>query len=248
MSGRTRVAALYDIHGMRDALDAVLAEVERARVEKIVLGGDIAAGPQPQETLALLEPLGDRLLWVRGNSERWLSPGEADAVESAAWSGMQLTDEQRSFLLALPPTQRLEVEGLGDVLFCHAVPQDDMTIITPATPDEYLRKVVEGVDADVIVSGHTHVQFDRRVDGVRWVNAGSVGMPYEGEVAAYWALLGPDVDLRRTPFDTDRAAEAILASGWPDAEMFVRENVRVAVTRDEAVPFFEQQALDRGER
>ena len=243
-----RVAALYDIHGMRDALAAVLAEVEREDVDTIVLGGDIAAGPQPRETLALLEPLTDRLLWLRGNSERWLIPGEPDAIESATWSGGQLTDEQRSFLSTLPPTQRLEIDGLGMVLFCHAVPQNDMTIITPATPETYLRQALAGVGATVVVTGHTHVQFDRRVDGIRWVNAGSVGMPYEGEVAAYWALLGPDVQFRRTRFDTERAAEAILATEWPDAEVFVRENVRAAVSRDEAVPFFEQQAVERGER
>ena len=248
MSGRTRVAALYDIHGMRDALAAVLADVEREDVDTIVLGGDIAAGPQPQETLALLEPLRGRLVWLRGNSERWLNPGEPDAVETATWSGSRLTDDQRAFLVGLPPTQKLDVDGLGRVLFCHAVPQNDMDIITPATPDEHLRKVVAGIDADVIVAGHTHVQFDKRIDGVRWVNAGSVGMPYEGEVAAYWALLGPDVELRHSEFDTERAAEAILASGWPDAEPFVRENVRAAVSRDEVIPFFEQQAVDRGER
>jgi predicted phosphodiesterase len=235
---------------MRDALAAVLAEVEREDVDAIVLGGDIAAGPQPRETLALLEPLGDRLLWLRGNSERWLNPGErGDTPDGLSWwSSTQLDEDQVSFLVALPPTQELEIDGLGTVLFCHAVPQNDMTIITPATPDEYVRKAAEGVEADVIVAGHTHVQFDKRLDGVRWVNAGSVGMPYEGEVAAYWALLGPDVELRHTAFDRERAAEGILASGWPEAEAFVRENVRAAVSRDEAIPFFEQQAVDRGER
>jgi hypothetical protein len=104
------------------------------------------------------------------------------------------------------------------------------------------------VDEGVIVSGHTHMQLDRRVDGVRWVNAGSIGMPYEGEVAAFWALLGPDVELRRTPIDVERTAAAILESGWPRAEGFVEENVRTAVGRDEVVPLFERMARERGER
>ena len=110
----------------------------------------------------------------------------------------------------------------------------------------------EPVDAVLIggdaVAGHTHIQLDRTVQGVRWVNPGSIGMPYEGEVAAFWAMLGPEVELRRTPFDVDRAADALLASGWPEAESFVEENVRTAVAREEAITLFEQIASERGER
>ncbi len=100
----------------------------------------------------------------------------------------------------------------------------------------------------VVVAGHTHMQLDRRVDGTRWVNAGSVGMPYEGEVAAFWALLGPDVELRRTPFDVERSVREVLESGWPDAEAFVEKNLRAAVERQDVTAFFEQVAIDRGER
>ena len=245
-----RVAALYDVHGMLDALDAVLADVEREDVDVVVVGGDAVAGPQPVETLERLRGLGDRVGWVRGNADRELLEGadEAEDLEAFAWVAAQLPEADRVFLSTLPERQLLEVEGLGRVLFCHATPEDDMPIVTAATPDEYLRPLVAGLEADVVVAGHTHMQFERTVDGIRWVNAGSVGMPYEGEVAAFWALLGPDVSFRRSSFDVDTAAAVIVASGWPAAAAFVAENLRTAVPRDEAIALFERAAAERGDR
>jgi putative phosphoesterase len=248
-----RVAALYDIHGMVAALDAVLDELSAVDVDVLIVGGDVAAGPQPGEALELLRALGDRVRWVRGNADRAVATGDADDLSSEVeavirWTAAQLTEEQRRFLGSLPESVVLEVTGLGAVRFCHGTPRSDEEIVTEATPDDHLREVLAAVSEPVVVAGHTHMQFDRSIDGVRWVNAGSVGMPYEGEVAAFWALLGPDVELRKTSFDVERAAEAILASGWPEADGFVRENVRTAVRREDVVPFFEQVAIDRGER
>ncbi|HJV29536.1 MAG TPA: metallophosphoesterase family protein [Gaiellaceae bacterium] len=248
-----RVAALYDIHGMVAALDAVLDELSAVEVDVLVVGGDVAAGPQPAKTLERLRALGDRVRWVRGNADREVATGDAGGLSSEVeavirWTAAQLTEEQRSFLGALPENVILEVTGLGNVCFCHGTPRSDEEIVTEATPDDHLRDVLAAVSESIVVAGHTHMQFDRSIDGARWVNAGSVGMPYEGEVAAFWALLGPDVELRKTSFDVDRAAEAILASGWPGADGFVRENVRTAVRREDVVPFFEQVAIDRGER
>jgi putative phosphoesterase len=246
-----RVAALYDIHGMLGPLEAVLAEV--AETDVIVVGGDVASGPQPAETLELLRALGDRVSWVRGNADRELATGEAgdvgpDIQASVRWTAERLSDEQRGFLGSLPETVVLDVDGLGDVCFCHATPRSDEEIVTQATPDRHLRKVLARTSESVVVAGHTHMQQDRRVDGFRWVNAGSVGMPYEGEVAAFWALLGPDVELRRTPFDVERTVDAVLGSGWPDADTFAEQNLRQAVQREDVVAVFEGFAIDRGER
>jgi len=112
-----------------------------------------------------------------------------------------LSDDQVAFLHELPERQLLEVEGLGRILFCHVTPRNDFEIVTPATPEEQLRVILAGVDADDVVVGHAHMQDDRRVESVRFVNAGSVGMPYEDESGAYWALPGPEVELRRTAYD-----------------------------------------------
>jgi putative phosphoesterase len=241
-----RVAALYDVHGMVVPLEAVLAEVEREGVDMIVLGGDLTTGPQPHETLVLLRELGERAVWLRGNHERMLGDQaalEADGWSWSLWSADRHSDEERAFLLALPESFELQLP-LGRVLFCHATPRSDEEIVTPITPDERLEAIVAGVDADVVVAGHTHMQDDRRVGGLRWVNAGSVGMPFDDEVAAFWALIGDEVELRRTPFDVERAIAAVERSGIPDAAVFVAENLRAAVSRAEASEHFE--ALARG--
>jgi putative phosphoesterase len=248
-----RVAALYDIHGMLEPLQAVLRQLEGEQFDAIVIGGDAISGPQPAETFGLLKSIQAPMHWIRGNGERALGPDGADAVigeaeEALRFTASHFSEDERSELSSLPERVTLDVEGLGEALFCHASPRNDLDIVTPGTPAERFPVLLEGVEQRVVVAGHTHMQLDRPVDGVRWINPGSVGMPYEGEVAAFWALLGPDVEMRRTPFDAERSTDALLASGWPDADSFVEENLRAAPDRDEVVALFEQIARDRGER
>jgi putative phosphoesterase len=248
-----RVAALYDIHGMLEPLRAVLRELEGEQFDAVVIGGDAISGPQPSETYALLQSIQAPMHWIRGNGERALGPDGADAVigeaeEPLRFTSSHFSEDECNALASLPERVTLEVDGMGETLFCHASPRNDLDIVTPGTPDERLGILLEGVSERVVVAGHTHMQLDRYVDGVRWINPGSVGMPYEGEVSAFWALLGPGVEMRRTAFDVERSIEALLASGWPDAEPFVDENLRVAVDREEVVTLFEQIARDRGER
>ena len=188
------VAALYDIHGNLAALDAVLAEVPDDAT--IVVGGDICAGgEQPSETLARLRGLGDRVVWVRGNADRELHPGEEGLAspEFLEQARSQLTEEEIEFLHELPPTQRI-----GDVLFCHASSRNDLDIFTERTPEERIAFLFETLDIPTVVCGHTHSQYERTVGGVRVINAGSVGMPYEEEPGAYWLL---DLVHQRTPYD-----------------------------------------------
>jgi putative phosphoesterase len=188
------VAALYDIHGNLPALEAVLAEVPDDAT--IVVGGDICAGgEQPSETLARLRALGDRVAWLRGNSDRELTPGEAglapeEVVEEAR---SKLSEEEIALLHELPETQQI-----GDVLYCHASPRNDVDIFTERTPEERIAFLFEGLAVPTVVCGHTHTQYERTVAGVRVINAGSVGMPYEEEPGAYWLL---DLAHRRTPYD-----------------------------------------------
>jgi putative phosphoesterase len=188
------VAALYDIHGNLAALESVLAEVPDDAT--IVVGGDICAGGgQPSETLARLRGLGDRVRWVRGNADRELYPGEEglappEVIEEAR-SG--LSEEEIAFLHDLPETQQID-----DVLYCHASPRNDVDIFTERTPEERISLLFEGLEPSTVVCGHTHMQFERTVAGVRVINAGSVGMPYEEEPGAYWLL---DLVHRRTPYE-----------------------------------------------
>jgi putative phosphoesterase len=196
-----RVAALYDIHGNTPALEAVLAELQDDVV--IVCGGDVAVGPFPGATLELLRGLGDRVRWIRGNADRELMQGEQGLApeDVIRWVREQLSAEQIAFLHGQPERLTLAVEGVGTVLFCHATPQNDTDIFLEGTPEERVAPSFAGLEADLVVCGHTHMQFSREIAGIRVVNAGSVGMPYDDEPGAYWLSLGPEVEQRRTPYD-----------------------------------------------
>jgi putative phosphoesterase len=196
-----RVAALYDVHGNLPALDAVLEDVPGDAV--ILCGGDCAAGPFPGETLERLRALGDRVRWVRGNADRELTPSERGLapVEVIEWVRSRLTPEQITFLHGVPEQVVLDVDGVGEVLFCHASPRNDTEVFLEDTPIEHVAPMFDGVAADVVVCGHTHMQFTREVQGIWVVNAGSVGMGYEEEPGAYWLLLGPGIEHRRTAYD-----------------------------------------------
>jgi diadenosine tetraphosphatase ApaH/serine/threonine PP2A family protein phosphatase len=215
-----KVAALYDVHGMPWALEAVLAEA--AAADAIVFGGDLLDGPAADRALELARSVDGQ--FVRGNCER--VPSE--------WDRKLLADGDLEWLAAQPLTRT--VEG---VLYCHAAPDDDMPITTVFTPDETLRT---RFPPGTTVIGHTHHQFDRRAGDRRVVNAGSVGMPFEGEVAAFWTLVvDGEPQFRKTPFDVELAIAEIEQSGWPHAEAFVAENLRVAVTREEALSQLERR-------
>ncbi len=229
-----QVAALYDVHGNPSAIDAVLAEVPDEAT--ILVGGDVAAGPYPAEALERLRSLGERVRWIRGNADRELRPGEqglapADVI---GWVREQLSDEQVAFLHGLPERIELDVDGVGRVLFCHATPQNDTDIFLEDTPEERVAPSFAGVGADLVVCGHTHMQFDREIAGIRVVNAGSVGMPYDDEPGAYWLALGPGAEHRRTAYD-----EAGLdASAFPGD--YFRGGRR---SRAEVMAFFGQHAV-----
>ena len=233
------IACLFDVHGNLPALEAVLAEPDVARADLVLSGGDALSGPFPRETADLLRGLGDRLVSIRGNTERDILAGEDT---KAAWCAAQLGADNLSWVKALPLTADL---GNG-VLACHGTPRSDMEIVTLVTPEERLRAILTDVDADVVLAGHTHSQIDRVVEGIRWVNAGSVGMPYEHEQGAYWALVEDSaVDLRRTPYNTEAAAERIRATSSPKADEFAAEYVLTMYPPEETAPFFERMAADQ---
>jgi len=248
-----RAAVLCDIHGNAAALDAVLAEATREGVDAFVIGGDAVSGPMPCETLELLMALDGPVHLVRGNGDREIVESydqglteierlDDPAMRAAAFAAGRLSRAQRDFLAAFAQTVALEVDGVGPTLFCHGSPRSDTEIITRITSDARLREILAGVEQTVVVGGHTHQQFDRTVDRWRFVNAGSVGMPYEGRRAAYWALLGPAVELRRTEYDVDRALVEMRGGGFPDLEEMLKESLIDPVDPGEVAEFFEAQA------
>ena len=236
------VAAVYDVHGNLPALDAVLAEIAEIEPELVVVGGDVALGPMPRETLERLLALGRYVRFVRGNADREAAEGVG---EPGAWVAAHLSAEQRGFLAGLPLTEHVEVEELGRVVFCHATPRSDEEIVTRVTPESRMAEALAEVEAEVVVCGHVHVRYDRAVAGKRVVNPGSVGLPYEAEPGAYWALLGPAVSLRRVEYDVAAAVEAIRATGFPAAEEMFAETLVTPPPPDEVTEHFERIARER---
>jgi putative phosphoesterase len=214
------VLALYDIHGNLDALEAVLADPRTSHPDAVVVGGDAVPGPFAAATLARLEAVDVPVHWIRGNGEREVAsatggppPAEDDmAVVTAAITATELGADRSRALGELPLT--VELDG---VLYCHATPRSDDEILTRLTPPARWTNALACVEAALVVAGHTHQQDDRRVGDVRFVNAGSVGLPYEGDGHARWLWIADGVpDLRCTAYDAAGTGRRILAAGWPD--------------------------------
>ena len=241
-----RVAALYDIHGNLPALEAVLRDVRAAGVAHLVVGGDVLPGPMPRESLERLFDLDIPVQFIVGNGDREvITPTgtlPAAYLESMRWNAGQLSAEDVRRIAAWPPTLRMQIDGVGEVFFCHATPRNDVEIFTRLTPDEPLLPIFGELGVALAVCGHTHMQFDRTIGTVRVVNAGSVGMPF-GEPGAYWLLLGPDVQLRRTSYDLEAAAARVRATKYPTADEFAARNVLQPPSEQDILAVFANAGL-----
>ncbi len=246
-----RVAAIYDIHGNLPALEAVLQEIGAAGVHLIVVGGDVLPGPTPVGALDRLLDIKTPIQFIRGNGEAAVLAELAgvessrlpeQAREAIRWTAQQLSPEHVRVIESWPATFRIEIPGLGEVLFCHATPRNDTDIFTRLTAEERLLPVFAGVRSEVVVCGHTHMQFDRMAGTIRVVNAGSVGMPF-GSPGADWLLLGPDVELRRTAFDLAQAAERIRKTKYPQAEDFAARNILRPPSEEQMLKVFTRAEL-----
>ncbi|MGW3995339.1 metallophosphoesterase family protein [Amycolatopsis sp. NPDC004772] len=232
------VAVLADVHGVLPALEAVLAEPDVRAAEKVVLLGDLLAGPMPVETLERLQELGDRAVWVRGNADRELAESARTGGTFVPdpifpWAAKQLRPADLPLLDALPLTVTLD-----GVLFCHATPRDDSEIVLVDSAPERWAEVLDGVTAPTIVCGHTHMPYVRLVDRRLVVNPGSVGMPY-GARGAHWALLGDGVQLRRTEYDAEAACRYLAEHcAYPDIEEWADYFVRNPASDVEALRVF----------
>jgi len=256
-----RVAVLCDIHGNLPALEAVLAEVASAGVDRIVMGGDVVPGPMPRECLDRLLTTDLPVQFIHGNCERSVlaqmaalqgapvtywgttsgNPLPEKDQQNMRWTALQLGPDDERLFAAWPRTLTLDLGGLGKVLFCHATPRSETEVFTRLTPEERLLPLFETLDAALVVCGHTHMPFDRLVGRTRVINPGSVGAPF-GEPGAYWALLGPDVELRRTPYDLEHAAAAIRATSHPHAEEQAQQILKPPSER-ETLELFESFAV-----
>jgi putative phosphoesterase len=241
-----RVAAIYDIHANLPALEAVLQDIRQAEVDKVVVGGDVLPGPMPRETIACLLDLDIPVQFIQGNGDREvIVPTGAvpeQFREAMRWNAQQLHPDYEQLLASWPQTLRVQIRGLGEVLFCHATPRNDTEVFTRLTSEDRLLPVFEGLNVPLVICGHTHMQFDRTIGRTRVVNAGSVGMPFQ-EPGAYWLLLGPDVQLRHTPYDLAKAAERIRDTKYPQAQDFAARNVLQPPSEGETLELFTRVEL-----
>src|SRR6478735_6681989 len=162
-----RVAALYDIHGNLPALEAVLADVRAAGVDRIVIGGDVLPGPMPHQCLELLLALDRPTTFIIGNGDRetlaYRRGDESGPVpemfrEAMRWNAAQLSAADERVIQGWPPTARLLIDDIGEVVFCHATPRNDTEIFLKTTAADKLLPIFDPVDASLVVCGHTHMQ------------------------------------------------------------------------------------------
>jgi len=203
---------LYDVHGNLPALEAVLRDARDTNIDRWVLGGDYASfGAWPAEVIARMESLPDAV-WIRGNWDRWQGGDRADMLP-----GAELQEALRNAVDALGPERVDRLAALpgsyraGDVLFCHGAPDSDMESFLP-DPSEHDEELLAGVGAGCVVFGHTHLPVDRQQNGVHLVNPGSVGLPFDGDPRASWAVLHDDgrAERRRVAYDIDVAAGTLI--------------------------------------
>ncbi|HET6506814.1 MAG TPA: metallophosphoesterase family protein [Baekduia sp.] len=220
------LAILYDIHGNRPALEAVLEDARSLGADRWLLGGDYSAfGAWPVECVEILRALEEEATWIRGNWERWQV--EEDALPDAevirgAWVAVReaLGDGLVDELFRLPVSATL-----GDTLFVHGSPGSDVESFTPEASEDD-DQLLAGVTAPRVIFGHTHLQFARRAaSGIELVNPGSVGLPWDGDPRAAYATLSDDgetLDLHRVEYDVEAAATAVTALGGAWAEATAR--------------------------
>jgi predicted phosphodiesterase len=239
------IAALYDIHGNLPALEAVLRDVHAARVDHIVVGGDVLPGPMPRETLERLWSLAIPATFITGNGEVAVlaeRAGRDSGVPSQyramiQWVAGQLTDEDVTRISAWPKTARV-----ADVLFCHATPRSENEIFVRTTPEARLVPIFAAAGAPTVICGHTHMQFDRTIGGVRVINAGSVGMPF-GDSGAYWLLASESPELRRTSYALSAAADRIRATAYPGAAEFAQRYVLAPPSEQQMIETYAKAEL-----
>lgn len=200
-----REAVLFDIHGNVDALEAVLADAERAGCAGLVLGGDYALlGPAPDDCVDLLRGHPWPVTAIRGNTDRMIAAG-GDPVSD--WAADRLGPERVAWLGGLPERVALPAH---DALLVHASPRDDEERLTPETADAVAEAMLAGVSQATLLCGHVHIQYRRPVGAIEVVNPGSVGFPFDGDPTAGWAIVEDGaVELRRTPYDVERALARI---------------------------------------
>src|SRR5712691_190733 len=232
-----RIALIADIHGNLPALDKVLTELDRLRVDRILCLGDVAVGPQPVETLERIEELGCAVTmgnWdacMLGETPRVDGELAEMLVDACTWSADQLSSAHRDYMRRLQPTVELRLDDELTLLAFNGSPRSFDDEIFATTPDEELERMLAGYDASVFAGGHTHFQMFRRYGESVVLNQGSVGKPFRRRRRgvmrlspwAEYCLVEHEhgqtaIELRRTSIDVELLVGTMRRSGMPHAK------------------------------
>lgn len=229
-----RIALLSDIHGNSAATEAVLADIDAAAPDEVICLGDLVGyGARPNEVIDLVRQRG--IPTIMGNYDdgvgfdrddcgcAYKDDGERErGQESLMWTRATVDDDRKAYLRTFAPELRREVNGVR-IRLVHGSPRRMNEYLFEDRDEGSLRRIAKMADADVLVFGHTHKPWQREIDGVLFVNTGSVGKPKDGDPRACWVLLTiredgtVDVDTRRVDYNIATMAEAIRAAeGLPD--------------------------------
>jgi putative phosphoesterase len=219
------IAVISDIHGNLWALEAVLAELDRLGPEAVVVGGDLAwGGPRPAECVALLRRRGYPA--IRGNTDEWITQKPAKVTDASSWCAARLSDDDRRFVAGLPFLWRRQADG-GDLVVVHATPWSIGDVVREGAPAATVARVFSEASAAAVVFGHIHTPFIRDEPGRLLVNSGSVGLPFDGDWRASFALMDLaggrwTAQIRRLPYDREAALAAGRTSDNPDAQRWTK--------------------------
>ena len=212
-----RDAVLFDVHGNLAALDAVLAEALAEGFDRLLFGGDLVLfGPEPAACVDRLRGLGEQLVAIKGNTDRYVIDRQDDV---AHWANA-LGEDRLAWLDALPAQLPVPEQ---DALLVHATPRGDEEMLMPDTPVSEAAAMLAGVGQHTLLCGHVHIQYRRPVAGHELINPGSVGMPLDGDLRAAWAIISDGrVELRRTAYDVEAVADRVEREDGTFADMVAR--------------------------
>jgi len=250
-----RIAAIYDIHGNFPALQAVVAEISKASIDLILVGGDVIAGPMPVETLQLLEKTSKKIpmQFIHGNAEseliRFVNGKDINGLTKNSeaithWLAKELNSEQIEFISTWAKIRQLKLDNGKEILFCHATPDNDIDIFTQLSLESELIPVFKNLKASIVICGHTHMQFDREIANIRVINAGSVGMPF-GHTGADWLIIDNEISFMHSDYNLEKAAISIRKTNYPQADQFANNNVLNSVSKTTALKMLSQLAANQ---
>ncbi|WAH36517.1 metallophosphoesterase family protein [Alicyclobacillus dauci] len=236
---RMRYAFISDIHGNDVALEAVMEDIHDTECDKIIVLGDICfRGPAPKRCLDIVRDRADAVL--KGNADEWVVRGVRSGEvpddrldmmnREGMWAREQLSEDDIAFLNSLPMTLDGSDHGTNWLAF-HATPKDLFQVVLPDAGEIEIEERIIGTHPhDMFLYGHIHLPYARRVRDRTIVNLGSVGLPFDGVAEASYAVLDcttarVDVDLRRVPYDIERAVTALSEAEYPNAS-YIAEVMR----------------------